>query len=111
MNDFISSLTNDSKSIVFNDTMSVIEANYLFNPTAFKNGDIENKAGENSGSCKLFYFAKLNELSKQQTLNCFAEHYQNVLDTPKGDNHQNIRNFMQYGWDGISFQGEALQLK
>jgi hypothetical protein len=25
--------------------------------------------------------------------------------------HQNIRNFMKTGWDGIAFYGEALELK
>jgi hypothetical protein len=28
-----------------------------------------------------------------------------------GTNHQNIRNFMKTGWDGIAFYGEALELK
>ncbi|WP_228411668.1 HopJ type III effector protein [Chryseobacterium sp.] len=25
------------------------------------------------------------------------------------NDHQNIRNFMEFGWDGISFEGEALK--
>jgi hypothetical protein len=33
-----------------------------------------------------------------------------ILGDP-GTNHQNIRNFMKTGWDGIAFYGEALELK
>lgn len=41
----------------------------------------------------------------------FAEHYAAVLNTPEGTDHQNIRQFMQHGWDGVTFEGEALQAK
>ncbi|MFK7900763.1 MAG: HopJ type III effector protein [Cyclobacteriaceae bacterium] len=53
----------------------------------------------------------IQKISKEQTLACFGEHYQDVLNSPSGDSHQNIRNFMQYGWDEVSFQREALQPK
>ncbi|WP_299016272.1 HopJ type III effector protein [uncultured Polaribacter sp.] len=101
----------ENTTVAFSDTMQVIEDNYKFTPTAFTNGTIENKAGENSGSCKLFAFAKLQKLSKAETLACFGEHYQNVLEDANGDAHQNIRNFMQTGFDGLNFNGEALALK
>jgi len=97
--------------INFADTMQVIEDNYNFTPTTFTNGDIENKAGENSGSCKLFAFAKIQKLTKEETLFCFGEHYKNVLEDEKGDAHQNIRNFMKSGFEGLSFESEALKLK
>jgi len=32
-----------------------------------------------------------------------------LLQNPDGDNHQNIRNFMTFGWDGIRFQGYVLE--
>ena len=54
-------------------------------------------------------FAKLNSLSQEQTLALFAEHYAAVLATPEGTDHQNIRQFMQHGWDEVQFQAEALQ--
>jgi len=56
-------------------------------------------------------FASLNNLDKEQTLALFAEHYEAVLNDPEGDNHQNIRQFMLNGWDGVSFSGVALTLK
>ena len=97
--------------INFAETMQVIEGNYTFTPTTFTNGNIKNNAGENSGSCKLFAFAKLQKLQKEETLFCFGEHYKNVLEDENGDSHQNIRNFMKSGFEGLSFEGDALELK
>lgn len=57
-----------------------------------------------------FSFAKLNQLSKDETLALFGDFYRtDVLQNPEGTDHQNIRNFMVSGWDGISFEGEALK--
>ncbi|WP_418264249.1 HopJ type III effector protein [Flavobacterium faecale] len=109
---FISQLNSNPKSIAFTDTMAVIEENYNFTPTAFQNGNTHNAAGTNSGSCKLFAFAKANNLTQEQTLTCFGAYYfDEVLGDPEGTNHQNIRNFMVSGWDGIQFEAEALELK
>jgi len=94
--------------ILFAETMQVIEDNYNFIPTAFRNGAIENKAGENSGSCKLFAFAVHQQLNKEETLFCFGEHYQSVLKDINGTSHQNIRNFIKTGFDGLSFDKQAL---
>jgi len=102
---------NSSSTVSFQDTMEVIETNYDFEPTAFSNGDCSNEAGQNSGSCKLFSFAKLQNFDKETTLQCFGTYYQDVLNTPDGDDHQNIRNFMKTGWDSVSFDKEALHLK
>jgi len=107
--DFLQKINQQPEEVVFADTMAVIEANYSFVPTTFKNGDTVNETGQNSGSCKLFTFADLQNLSKEQTLICFGEYYRNdVLKNPEGTDHQNIRNFMKYAWAGISFEGKAL---
>lgn len=109
---FITKVKSEPNNISFKETMSVIETNYFFEETSFTNGEIINKAGENSGSCKLFAFAKLNNLSKNETLACFGDYYKiDVLQNPKGNNHQNIRNFMQFGWSKIYFKKSALTLK
>ncbi|NQY29435.1 MAG: HopJ type III effector protein [Flavobacteriaceae bacterium] len=98
--------------ITFQNTMDVIEAYYTFSPTSFVNGNIKNEAGQNSGSCKIFSFAKLQKLNKEETLNCFGDYYRShVLGNPKGEDHQNIRSFMKKGWEGISFSNEVLCLK
>jgi len=95
----------------FSDVLGFIEADYIHQPTAFKNGEAYNEATQNQGSAKVFAFAKLNHLSAEDTLCLFAEHYQAVLATPTETNHQNIRQFMQNGWAGIAFEGEALVKK
>lgn len=93
----------------FADVISHIDKHYDFQPTAFRNGETYNEAGSNNGSCKIFAFGKLKGLSQQDTLNAFGDFYRvDVLQHPNGDDHANIRNFIQSGWDGIAFEGEAL---
>lgn len=94
----------------FQEVIAFIDENYHFNPTAFQNGNQHNKVGENNGSCKVFSFAKIQEFSKEETLRLFGDYYQEVLNTPQAIDHQNIRNFMQFGWNGITFEGVALEL-
>ena len=111
MNTFINKLKTNPTEIIFSETMQVIENNYHFTPTAFTNGEIKNNAGENSGSCKLFAFAVHQQLTKEETLFCFGEHYKNVLEDENGESHQNIRNFMKTSFDGLHFESDALKLK
>lgn len=95
----------------FTETIAFIDENYDFTPTTFKNGNQINNAGENNGSCKIFAFAQLNLLNKEETLSLFGDFYRDVLNTPEASDHQNIRNFMIFGWDGIEFEGVALVRK
>ncbi|MBO1926596.1 HopJ type III effector protein [Thiomicrorhabdus sp. 6S2-11] len=96
----------------FQTTMQVIDNNYEFTPTAFTNGNTENAENTNNGSCKLFAFAQLNQISQQAALNLFGDFYtKDVLENPDGDDHQNIRNFMQSSFDGLQFTGQALTSK
>lgn len=112
INNFIAQLTNSPESIGFQDTIATIEDHYDFTPTAFQNGELHNAAGQNSGSCKLFSFAQLHQLTPAQTLACFGDYYRiDVLQHPDATDHQNIRNFIQFGWDGIRFEGQALTAK
>lgn len=97
----------------FRETLAVIEKFYHYTPTAFANGLGEarfvNEAGQNEGSCKIFAFARLQGLSKEETLRLFGEHYEHVLKTPEGTDHRNIRTFMRFGWQGIEFFGDPLR--
>jgi hypothetical protein len=107
---------NQGEAISFHETIIVVTENYHYQPTEFSNGldddTLVNPAGTNEGSCKIFAFAKLHHLSKEQTLNLFGDYYRtDVLQHPEGTSHQNIRNFMKYGWDSILFKGEALSIK
>lgn len=109
LNDFLAKVK-AGELISFTDTIAVISENYTYTPTAFKNGNVENIAGQNEGSCKIFAFAKLHDLTPEQTLSLFGDYYRvDVLQHPEATDHQNIRQFMQYGWAGIAFEGCVLQ--
>ncbi|MFY7840031.1 MAG: HopJ type III effector protein [Lacibacter sp.] len=112
INDFINQLRSNPESIAFADTIATIEANYEFTPVRFTNGAAVNEAGTNSGSCKLFAFARLQHLSKEETLACFGDYYRvDVLQHPEATDHANIRNFMLSGWEGIHFDAQPLMAK
>ncbi len=109
---FITNLSEQADSIEFADTMAIIEECYTFTPTAFTNGETQSDAGQNNGSCKIFAFGLLNNLSEQQTLACFGTYYRDdVLGNSGGNDHQNIRQFMISGWTKVQFDGEALAEK
>ncbi len=97
-----------SEILSFAEVIATIDANYSFTTSFFKNGDVVNEENQNNGSCKVFSFAKMHKLSEKETLFLFGEHYQKVLETPSDADHQNIRNFMNFGWNGIVFEKEAL---
>lgn len=110
VDELISQLRADPESVDFDQVMRVIDENYDYSPTPFRNGELENPAGSNEGSCKIFYFAQLNNLSETETLALFGRYYRDdVLGNPAGEDHPNIRNFILDGWLGIRFQGEALK--
>jgi len=108
---FLKKLQTTPNDLLFEETMMVIDSSYEFSETAFDNGDVHNDVGENSGSCRLFAFAQLNKLSEQETLYCFAQYYRDVLQSPEGESHQNIRQFMQKGWSHVIFKHTPLKVK
>lgn len=109
---FNANLEMDGSDIVFQDVIDLIDKYYETGLIEFKNGDLLNKQGENEGSAKIFSYAALSELDKESTLKLFGEHYRDTVADPDGNSHQNIRNFMKYGWDGLPFEnGVALTKK
>lgn len=105
-------LKKSPETIQFKEVIAYIDEKYDFTPTQFKNGNTINEMGQNNGSCKVFSFARLNHLSKDEALQLFGEFYrEDVVKHPEGTDHQNIRNFIQFGWDGIAFEGVALKKK
>lgn len=109
---FLQKLKDNPGNIEFDDTIGTIDSLYAFTPTSFKNGDLINEAGQNSGSCKVFSFASLHSLTPEQTLACFGGYYRNdVLKHPESSDHQNIRNFIKSGWSGIEFDNEPLKAR
>jgi len=99
----------------FSETLALVEKWYDLTPTAFKNGlddkAVENAQGQNEGSLKVFALGRLNGFTPEQALASFGEHYRDVVATPDGDDHQNIRQFMRHGWAGIQFEHAPLKLK
>ena len=121
INSRIDSMSNEVQALIqqlnqdavdFNEVIKTIENNYIFTPSEFKNGETLNAENSNNGSCKIFAFGLLNELSEQATLNAFGDFYTvDVLQNPEGEDHQNIRNFMRFGWQGVNFEKPALTPK
>ncbi|MDC9714469.1 MAG: HopJ type III effector protein [Gammaproteobacteria bacterium] len=95
----------------FDDLMTLIEQNYDYTSAPFTNGDLHNAADENQGSAKLFCFGAIHQLTQLEVLHCFGEHYRSVLNSPEGDSHPNIRNFIVYGWEGLKFDSPVLVKK
>lgn len=105
-------IKNSPETIQFKEVIDYIDEHYNFTPTRFTNGKTVNEADQNNGSCKVFSFGKLNNLTEDEVLSLFGDFYRkDVLKNPEGTDHQNIRNFMESGWAGISFDGEALRKK
>jgi hypothetical protein len=109
INDLITQLHQAPDTIEFTTVMQVISQFYNYTPAGFSNGTLLNAAGSNEGSCKIFHFAQLHELTELETLNLFGNFYRNdVLANPAGTDHGNIRNFILTGWSGVKFDSLAL---
>ena len=68
----LAQLQNAPESVDFKTVMDTIATHYDYTPSRFSNGigddAVINEAGSNEGSCKIFAFAQLNQLSSEQTL-------------------------------------------
>ena len=109
---FNANLEMSGESLMFEEFITLCDEQYEDGLIEFKNGDIVNKAGENHGSAKVLSYAALAGFDKDMTLKLWGQYYRDVLATPDGNDHQNIRNFMKYGWEGVDFyNGIALTKK
>ena len=113
---FIAQIKANPENITFSEVINYIDSHYHYTPTKFSNGPesdcVISQAGDNEGSCKIFSFAFLHQFDAMQTLNCFGDYYRkDVLHHPDATNHANIRTFMKYGWQHISFEQPALKIK
>jgi len=109
---FNANLEMSGDDLMFEDFITLCDEQYEYGLIQFKNGDITNQSGENGGSAKVLSYAALANFDKETTLKLWGQYYRDVLATPDGDDHQNIRNFMKYGWEGVPFEnGIALTKK
>ena len=112
VDELLQQLRSEPDTIEFDQVMAVIEQHYDYTATGFSNGNVVNPAASNEGSCKIFAFAQLNNLSEMETLALFGRYYrEDVLAHPAADDHGNIRNFLLDGWLGIRFDAQALTPK
>ena len=80
-------------------------------PTQKVNAYVQNRKLLQS-SAKVFCFGHMHSLSELETLHCFAEHYQSVLQSPEDNSsHLNIRSFMKHRWEGLLIDFDALKIK
>ncbi len=113
---FIERIRQQPEAVAFKDVIAFIDSHYDYQPSCFTNGvgagQLVNEAGKNEGSCKIFAFAQLNGLDVAETLACFGDYYRvDVLNHPQGSDHSNIRLFMRYGWQGVTFERLPLTVK
>ena len=94
---------------LFSQTLAFIAEHYQYTPSHFINGDVENAAGQNEGSCKTLSLALLEGFSDEEALLAFGEHYRDVLATPAGTDHSNIRALQTHGLSAVRFSQAALQ--
>jgi hypothetical protein len=106
---FLTRIENDDH--LFSVTLDYIDKYYEFSAAAFTNGELENSQEQNQGSCRVLALAKLLQLTDEQALCCFGEHYRDVLASPSGDSHQNIRQLQQHGLEGVRFEQLPLRKK
>ena len=90
----------------FEEVLGVIDAVYEYTPAAFTNGATQNEAGQNVGSCKLLGWALLRDLSREEVLRAFGQHYRDL--DPEGTSHPNIRAVMEHGLDKVVFASPPL---
>ncbi|WP_062265588.1 HopJ type III effector protein [Endozoicomonas arenosclerae] len=110
LNTLLNQIRTEPDTVEFDQVMAAIADHYEYTPVNFHNGNLVNEAGTNEGSCKIFAFGLLNQLTEQEVLSCFGRFYrEDVLQNPEGDSHGNIRNFMAHGWKGVRFEQQALQ--
>ena len=96
----------------FSDFLDLIEQEYAFSNIAFTNNGLTNSKDENQGSAKVFCFGLMHSLDEKDTIRCFGEHYESVLESPENvTSHLNIRIFMKMGWKGVSIDKNALSVK
>ncbi|MDR1027138.1 MAG: HopJ type III effector protein [Rickettsiales bacterium] len=98
----------------FQQVLSVIDKNYDYTPTQFAVTDgwgDTNGLDQNQGAGRVLAFAKERRLDEEAALQLFAEHYQNVVDNPNGDNHKNIRLLAAHGLNQVHFANRPLRKK
>lgn len=99
----VTALKESPASVEFDAVIKAIDDGYDETEVEFEVNGFKSAPGKNLGSAKIFSLGILAGLSKEETLACFGQYYKDVLANPDGDDHPNIRGFIESGWDGVSF--------
>ena len=91
--------------------LAVIRMFYLIEPQEFEVGSYHNALGDNLDTLAIIGYAEVHHLTDSETLAMFCEAYTEVLNSPDGDNHPNIRAFMDVGHKGFRLKFFPLQLR
>jgi len=109
---FNANLEMSGDDLTFEEVMEMIDEHYESALCEFQNGDLTNKPGENQGSANVLSYAALAKFDDENTLKLWGQYYRDVKNSPSGTDHQNIRNFIKTGWNGVKFDfGIALTRK
>lgn len=105
---FLANLANPQHR--FADTLKFIDDWFVYSPSTFSFHQLHSQANENQGSCKILALAQFAQLTPQQALLCFGEHYRQLPQLPL-DSHLNLRQLAKQGLTQIQFAHFPLQLK
>jgi hypothetical protein len=84
--------------------MAVIEDHYNFNQQLLRTVYNTMLPEKTQDLVNYFALCGTSGTNSEGTLFALAYYFEDVLGNPNGtDHHQNIRNFMKTGWDGIAF--------
>ncbi len=114
LTELLTLLKENPTQVQFNQVIETINNEYHYTPSRFHNGQdndiVINEASTNEGSCKILAFAKLNSLTKEETLNCFGKYYRNdVLLNLENTDHANIRTLIKYSLSDVHFDNTVLK--
>jgi len=101
---FNANLEMGGDDITFEEVTKLLDEHYESALCEFQNGGLTNKPGENQGSANVLSYAALSNLDDESTLKLWGQYYRDVKNTPSGTDHQNIRNFIKSGWNGVKFE-------
>jgi len=101
---FNANLEMGGDDITFEEVTELLDEHYESALCEFQNGGLTNKPGENQGSANVLSYAALANLDDESTLKLWGQYYRDVKNTPSGTDHQNIRNFIKTGWNGVTFE-------
>ena len=89
------------EKVTFDESIKLIDEHYYYFEVPFKNGDITNAAKESTGCAKIFAFALMTQMNKEQTLGMFGDIYTDLK--ADGSDYPNIREFLKNGMGGLLF--------